>query len=221
MKRLYLATAFLLLGPAAHAGTLAVYDFTGLDGKTNAPVTSHVPGATFGDIERGGGIAPNAGADSINSKGWTAGDGYYTFTVTPTAGSSLDLSALEYTDRRSTTGPTTFNVRYSFGDFASSDSIETYFLKSKDTSNHREFVDLSGIAPLADLSAQVTFFIVGSGASSDAGTYRLGVNGTPSGPNPANLEILSPTAAVPEPPGAILLVLGLAGVVVLGRGRVA
>ena len=86
MRRLWIATVFLLSVPAAEAGTLGVYDFSGQPGdEASVSVVTQPSNATFDLLMRGSGLTaptPEGGRNSINSRGWTGGSVLDTMTIT-------------------------------------------------------------------------------------------------------------------------------------------
>ena len=223
MQRLWIAAVFLLSVPAAEAGTLGVYTFTTQPGdEASVPVDTQPPSATFSDLVRGSGLTPNAGAMSINSRDWTNGSvDYYQFGVTPASGQVLNLESLVFTDRRSATGPTNIQVRFSLDNFATSQSLASNSYTPDDTANRRELIPLA-VSSLQSLSSEAIFRIYGFGATNTqgTGTYRLGVDTNSANSFlPANLIVNTVTAAVPEPSSLVMIGIGLLGAACYGRLR--
>ncbi len=153
-----------------------LYDFTaeaGTQTSTAATAASVPSNLTAAAVSRGSGITPNAGVRSINSANWTTGasidvNDYYTFGVTPSAGNTISLTSLAFTDQRSGTGPNSFQVRSSVDGFAS--ALFTYSLPG--TTSSQSF-NLGSISSLQNVVSGVAFRIYGFGATGTAGTYRI------------------------------------------------
>lgn len=96
---------------------LVTYTFEGATPNETAPTTVD-SGVTASNISREGAttsVTFNAGnpGSSMNSGNWvntSAGTDWYTFTVTPNAGTSVSLSTLGFDTYRSSTGPTSFEA---------------------------------------------------------------------------------------------------------------
>jgi hypothetical protein len=222
LRSICFASVVLALAVAPGGAATIVYDFTGQPGTEVAVApTAQVPGVMASLLARSPSLVPNAesGMDSINSNNWTSGPAadFYIFSLTPAAGSPLSLSALDYTDRRSATGPTSFQVSFSLGGSATFTPIGSYTLT--DTANHRESFDLASFAALQNATTTVTFHVAGANSTNVLGTYRLGrAIGEPNQGLPANLVVTTATTAVPGPTSVILL--GLGGVLGLCRAKI-
>ena len=152
-------------GSCTFTGALATYDFTGESGdQTSTAAASKAAGVTAGDVKRTG-VTAVAGSDSINASGWpttTHADTskYYTLTITPPSGCSVDITSISIDTSASGSGPST-------GAVATSD--DTYSAKTTFTTGatHSNSLSVSGS------SAPVEIRIYGYSASSTSGTLRV------------------------------------------------
>ena len=193
------AVSFALLATSAHAAVLATYDFTGLAGtESSKAANSAVSTVTAGAITRGAGLTGTAAGNSLNSTNWSttgtfsAGStSYYTVSIAPTAGNTLDLASLVVGLRRSNTGPVTFDLRSSADNYAA-----TLGTIAGPTSVAAPFTFNLGSAFDA-LTSTTTFRIYGYGAGAAGGTGRvengtggagLVFNGTTNAAGPSNSD---------------------------------
>ncbi len=148
------------------SGVLATFDLTGQTGsEASAPATSTACGLGAGDLTRAATITAVSGKDSINGSGWGTGASadatrYYTLTLTPVSGCSLDLTSIDLDVRASGTGPTTGDVATSADGFASYSS--SFVGTSKGTTS----LSATGSGP-------IEVRIYGYGATSSGGTLRI------------------------------------------------
>src|SRR4051812_27587761 len=81
-----LLAAAAMVGGRADAALILEYDLAGQPGDQAASApTSELPGVVASDLTRGPGLTPNAGDNSINSRGWTSA-------VTPDPGDYYEFS---------------------------------------------------------------------------------------------------------------------------------
>lgn len=128
---------------------------------------------TVTGIGRGSGISGNAGSGRYNAKGWTSAadidsDDYFTFTLTPNSGYKINFVGLDFTLQRSTTGPTSFSVRSSIDNYATT----IQYIASSGTTASSETVLLSG-AGFQNVTNPITFRIYGYGATGATGTSSI------------------------------------------------
>lgn len=213
--------ALLVHVPAAYAVSFtATYTFTGSPGnQASEPVDSNPTGATFSAISRGAGLTAATGLNSINSSGWTTllladTADYYTLTATPSAGFTMNLDELAFTERRSLTGIRTFEIRSSLDGF-----LLPLFVPTPVPDNDANRRQTFSLGPLFDnLTSAVEFRILGYAAESAAGTWRLGVDTSSAGGGlPRNLEVKGDIHSVGEPGTLLLLAFGLIGAVATRR----
>lgn len=232
IKSAVFAAAVVACGFATSAANaqLGTYDFTSKPGnQTSEPVVSNPAGATFSDLVRGSGITASAAVNSFSATGFTTNTtidltDYFGFTITPSAGQSLNLTSLAFSERRSGTGITTIGVRTSLDGFGA--NIATFTVPD-DTLSRRQTVNFTGA--FTGLTSAVTIRIYGYGAEAAGGTWRLGIASGADNPNnvPANLVVngtITPTTVtVPEANTFALIapVLGVLGVVVARRRKLA
>lgn len=148
------------------SGVLATWDFTMEAGNQTSTVVkttaSNVTGSAF---SRSMGLTATAGAGSINSSNWpTAGAldpmKYYTFTITPPAGCSLDITQLSIDSKRSTTGPLNGAVATSADNFSAATTvgIDTVAMILPNVKGQTKAVEIR---------------VYGFGASASGGTLRI------------------------------------------------
>jgi hypothetical protein len=201
---------FFAAHPAAATSITITYMFTGSPGNQTSEAADTQPAdATASAIMRGSGITAVLGANSLNSSAWTQTatrglNDYYEWSVTPDAGFEMDLAGLTFTTRRSATGPTSLALYTSLDGYAA--PVDTSFLASTDNTR------LAFALGFSDLTSTLTFRLYGFGASSGAGTFRLGIDGTSSLENNLQLTGDLSASAVPEPTSTLsLLAFTLAG----------
>lgn len=153
-------------GACSASGVLATFDFTGEPGdQSSTAVTSTAAGISAGSVSRSSSVTGTTGADSINSTGWATGssaDGskYYTFTITPDAACTLDITKIAIDTKSSGTGPTK-------GAVATDD--DSFGTKTGFTANTSTNVTLS----VSGASGAVEIRVYGFSASSGSGTFRV------------------------------------------------
>jgi hypothetical protein len=133
----------------------------------------------------------------MNSADWTLGTSidpfdYYTFTVQPAPGFELDLAGLSFTERRSGTGPQTFELRSSLDAFAAAPIFGA-------TSTFDTLQSLVLGLDFQDITVPVEFRLYAYGATGIGGTWRI----------IDQLELTGAVNAIPEPETYALLLAGL------------
>jgi hypothetical protein len=150
----------------AFTGVLASWAFSGDAGsQTTTNSSSTATGVTAGAIGRASGLTVNTGADSMNASNWPTaaqrdGSKFFTFSITPPAGCSLDLTSASIDAKASATGPTKASIGTDADAFAQESSVST---------------SAPGDATMSVTSSTsaVEIRIYGWSASSAGGTMRL------------------------------------------------
>ncbi len=164
-KTLFLSTILLALAWSGDAGAqLVTYDFEG-DVATPSFVDGEVSASDFSRNAVAFGFSTGSPGDAISGNGWNASDRYWEFTVTANPGIALDLSSLSFDYRRSSTGPSGYEVTINGLNVSSGSMTATL------TGNtfYPATVPISGFSTLS--SAQVRIY--GTGATGPSGTFRL------------------------------------------------
>ncbi|AKU93768.1 Putative secreted sialidase [Labilithrix luteola] len=154
---------------AAHGfnGALVTFDLTGAAGdQASSSAKTTAAGVTSSVLTRSSAVKATQAADSISSTNWGTtntvdASRYYTFTVTPATGCSLQLSSLALDVKASGTGPTKGDVATSVDNFGAHSS-PSFSGTSKPT------VSLS-----ATKAGAIEVRIYGYGASASSGTFRI------------------------------------------------
>ena len=153
-------------GSCTFSGVLATFDFSSESGdQTSTAATSKAAGITAGDVKRASTLTPVSGSGSINASGWTTSthvdmSRYYTLTLTPPSGCSLDLTSLSVDSQSSGAGPGSGAVATSDDSFSAKTNFAT-------NATHSAALSVSGS------SGAVEVRIYGFGASSTSGTMRI------------------------------------------------
>jgi hypothetical protein len=155
-------------------GALLTFDFSGaLGSQTSTAPTSSAAGITAGALTRSAALTAVAGSGSINASDWATGGSrdatrYYTFTLTPDAGCSLDLTSMSIDTKTSTSGPSSAAIATSADAFASTTSF---------TPNSVAPVTLA----ISGETGAVEVRVYGFGAAATGGTLRIQTTLTVSG----------------------------------------
>jgi len=153
-------------GSCAFTGALATFDFTGESGsQTSTPSASKATGVIAGDVKRASALTAVSGSDSMNASGWTTASHadsskYYTLSLTPPSGCTLDITSISVDTSASNSGPSNGAVATSADSFAA----QTNFITG---AAHSVAVSVSGATGATELR------VYGYGASSTGGTMRL------------------------------------------------
>ncbi len=178
MKQLLLLLIPLFYSSLTFGQDLVAYDFTGENGNQLFTATSNVAtNMTASSLVRGGGVSASGAGGSMSSTGWSTGaidlTDYYSFTVTPDAGYSLDLDELNFGERRSGSGIRNFEIRTSLDGYSAS-YFSTTFSDNTSTRHHNFTFDPA----FANITTAITIRIYGYNAEGSGGTWRIVNNST-------------------------------------------
>ncbi len=133
------------------------------------------------------------GSDGAYANGWTTNASidlakYFEVTISPSSSNSLLISAINFSERRSSTGILAYQVRWSLDNFSSSTTLATVTVPDDDNERDGSISGLS-IAVAAGQTLKIRWY--GYGAEGGAGTWRindgtLNIQGTVIKPEPTN-----------------------------------
>lgn len=195
MKKIYILLFSILSLSESFAQSIYQNPITGTNPNTANPYTTGDvpdPNITVSGIGRGPGINGNNANNRYNARDWSTGatidlTDYFTFTLTPNAGRSISFVSFVFTLERSTTGPTSLELRSSIDGFTA--SIGTLANSTGGTLNT---IDLSG-GSYQNISGAVEFRIYGWNAGGATGTQSVNdfiFNGV-TNPLPVTIEYLN------------------------------
>jgi hypothetical protein len=206
-------------GTASYATTIASWDMLGEPGDQLFTSGAGSLNVTAADMLRGAGLIPNAGDNSLNSRGWasTSAADYVEFGFTVAPGFFVSLDELIIATRSSNTGPGTMGIYTSLDAFTI--PIATLVQPGDDFLD--SIIDLSGLGPVMG-AFTVRLLEIGNtqadavGATTDAGTFRivdfLGPSGFVDTQFTGTLQV-----PVPDPSTLYLLAPGLLALVLVRR----
>ncbi|MBU4460050.1 MAG: PEP-CTERM sorting domain-containing protein [Verrucomicrobia bacterium] len=205
MRRLAGILAIATIAGAAsvsRAEILAGWDMTGeLGNQASSAADTNVANITASVLTRGSGLTAVTTADSINSDGWTTASAidandYYEFGITVSSGFAVDLTSVNFGERRSASGIRTWQLRSNLDSYAA--AITTVGVPD-DTATRQQSVALPS-GTFSDLDGSVTFRLYGYNSELAGGTWRLADYTTDN-------MITIQGSVVPEPASAGLLAL--------------
>lgn len=181
----------------ADAATLVLFDFNDavnaleLTPEVIAPdVAASLWSDAAGTVTGGTGNPGRA----ASAKSWVDGNAWH-FTLAPLPGYTLSLDGFSFDDLASGTGPKDWQLRIDGGLFASGSTTATAF------GTH------GGTFTLEPTTGPLSIALLGTGASSNSGTWRID-----------NFALTGAVAPVPVPAAFVLLLSGIAGLVGLRVG---
>ena len=149
---------------------------TALGNEASFPADSQAQGLdAMPTMVRGPGLTTaNTAANAFTADSWTTAAAidvtdYYSFTVTPAAGVSMRMTALELDERRSGSGPRTWAVRSSLDGFTT--DLATFAVPDDTNTRTNQRIDLG--AAFNNLTTAVEFRIYAYGAELAGGTWRI------------------------------------------------
>ena len=170
--RIWSAVLFLLLGSISSTSAQVLFSnlITGSNPNADSPYTLGQivdPSLSVGGIDRGSGITSSNANDRYSATSWNTpaldASAYFTWTLAPNSGYTVDFVNFSYVGQASGTGPTLFSFRTSLDGFTSAWGLP---LATGGTINLTDdfFQDISG---------PIEFRLYGWNASSAAGTFSV------------------------------------------------
>ncbi|MCZ6674652.1 MAG: PEP-CTERM sorting domain-containing protein [Verrucomicrobia bacterium] len=225
MKKLIglISIAVILIAVSSNAQVILSWEFSGNSGITPDPETADFFGTNIsstspsGALTRGSGIVGASNTDGFSSNNWstsgvsslseaiTAGD-YYSFSIGPEAGFSINLSALDINFQTTGSGPDSWGLFSSLDSFSS--AVDTFTLDGASATINLDVSDSS----FDTLTSTVEFRLAGFGATGSTGAARFNGSGS-------DIVFSGLTSAIPEPSTYTLIFGGLALGLVAWRKR--
>jgi hypothetical protein len=160
------------------ANALAIFsnDITDPNPSTANPFTAGQvvdTNLTVSGIGRGPGINANSAQDRYNARDWSLSgldeSDYFTWTLDPADGYALNLDTLNYTGRKSGTGPQTLILRSSLDSFTADLSNASF----ADTGTNNTPVSVTFDSSFQNLTEAIEFRLFGYGGTGAAGTFSV------------------------------------------------
>lgn len=221
LRQLVFAVVASFAATSANAIPIASWALLGATGDQTSTAgvgSAHVSAL---NLSRGAGLTPNAGANSLNSRGWNTapasnpGDDtdYVTFGFSVAPGFAVDLTDLIIGTRSSATGPGTVGLFWSGDGFVTALATIT----QPNTAYVDSVIDLSALTGLAGLNEFRLIEIGntqadGSGDTTSLGTFRVTDYLGSSGYQDTQFSGEIRAVSVPEPSTVALLGLGVVGI---------
>lgn len=198
--------------PNLKAADIAVYNFTGSSlapSSADSNVTAgnvNFTGSSASQFTLSGGLAINAASGAVNAATAVTNNSFYQFAVTPTAGSTMNLTSLSFDGASATSVPSNGYVIRSSADGYGSDLQTAGFTTQYSTFTNYS-LSLTG-SQFQNLTSAISFRVY---------TYIT------SGSNPAaaydNLKLTGSVVAVPEPSTYALAAIATGTIGYLARRR--
>jgi len=168
-----LLLCFALLMTTILSAQLATWNF---EGEVVTPAFVD-PTVTAGNAVFGTGVgnisfpSGNGSTDAFSANAWSQGardvNDYIEFTITPTSGNLLNLTSIVFSERRSGTGPSEFEVRSSLDGFS---TVLDSGAIPDDTAWRTQNADISSLTGIA---TSISIRIYGFNAEGPTGTWRF------------------------------------------------
>ena len=178
------------------AAQLILYDFTGAAGNEDSFGPAFQPGnGNVSDIGRGSGLGASTATSAFSARSWSTDaldlDDYFGFSISPNEGFEMNLMTLEFDERRSGSGISSWSVRTSLDGFTLDLSPGHVVVPDNTETRLGQSVELASEI-FSSLDNEVEFRIYGFGAEGSSGTWRID-----------NVQLFGEITPVPEPSSLI------------------
>lgn len=226
MKKLIALLAVIgMMAGSASASILVAWDVAGVGTETTLGSVFNTNGIQVSTISIDEStLNATATANAFNMNNWSQADSfagaqadnsYFSFTVTPVAGWTMNISNIVWRHNRSTTGPQNLALTSSLDNHA---SILGSDVRTGTTVAERQYPFPGNLDPndFEGLSSAVEFRIYGWNASGTAGTTRIQDGGN-LGDGSTGFDFAVFGTAIPEPGTGIVMMLGFGFIAFLRR----